>query len=47
MLVDVTMNDLLDYTDWERQKWFEWMRQQNQELLEITAVPTATDDLKR
>jgi len=39
MLVDVTMNDLLDYTDWERQKWFEWMRQQNQEVLEITAGP--------
>ena len=39
MLVDVTMNDLLDYTDWERQKWFEWMREQNHKVLEIAAGP--------
>jgi len=39
MLVGITMNDLLNYTAWERQKWFEWMLQQGQGVLEISAGP--------
>ena len=31
MPVDVTMNDLLDYSDWERRKWFDWMRDRGDE----------------
>jgi hypothetical protein len=31
------MNDLLDYTDWERGKWFDWMQQRDRGILEISA----------
>lgn len=34
------MNDLLDYTDWERQKWLEWMRQCDRPVLEVGAGPS-------
>ena len=33
------MNDLLDYTEWERRKWFEWMRRRDRGILEISAGP--------
>jgi uncharacterized damage-inducible protein DinB len=33
------MNDLLDYTDWERRKWFEWMQQCDRGVLEISLGP--------
>jgi hypothetical protein len=39
MLVGPTMNDLLEYTDWERQQWFQWMRQHDRPVLEISAGP--------
>jgi len=39
MLSGLTMNDLLDYTDWERREWFEWMRQRDREVLEISTGP--------
>src|SRR5579864_221194 len=40
MLSSVSMNDLLEYTDWERRQWFEWMRQRDREVLEISAGPS-------
>src|ERR1700732_3587596 len=39
MLAGLNMNDLLDYTDWERQQWFEWMRQRERDVLELSAGP--------
>ncbi len=39
MPVGLTMDDLLDYTDWERQKWLDWMRQRDQRVLQISAGP--------
>lgn len=39
MLVNLTLVDLLDYVDWERRKWLEWMRQQDRGVLEIGAGP--------
>jgi uncharacterized damage-inducible protein DinB len=39
MPVGLTMDDLLDYTDWERGKWLDWMRQCDQAILEISAGP--------
>ena len=39
MVVSLAMNDLIDYTDWERQKWFDWIRHHGQEVLEVGAGP--------
>jgi uncharacterized damage-inducible protein DinB len=35
----VSLNDLLDYTDWERQEWHAWFAQQGVAALTITAGP--------
>ncbi len=35
----VAITDLLDYTDWERQTWLEWLRQRGPAALEIGAGP--------
>ncbi len=39
MLVHLSLNDLLDYTDWERQKWHAWFRQHGADVLKISAGP--------
>jgi uncharacterized damage-inducible protein DinB len=39
MPVHVSVNDLMDYTNWERQKWFEQLRQRGEPVLKITAGP--------
>jgi uncharacterized damage-inducible protein DinB len=39
MLSGLSMNELLDYTDWERTKWLEWLRQRPRGILEIGAGP--------
>ena len=36
MPVGLTMDDLLDYSDWERRKWFEWMRERGHEVLTVS-----------
>ena len=36
MPVDLTMNDLLDYSDWERRKWFDWMRDRGDDVLTVS-----------
>lgn len=33
----VNLNLLMDYTDWERQKWYGWLRQHGEEVLKISA----------
>lgn len=37
MLID--LNLLMDYTDWERQKWYDWLGQQGEQVLKISAGP--------
>ena len=39
MLVHLNLSDLLDYTDWERQKWQAWFLQHGADVLKITAGP--------
>jgi len=39
MPVNLSLNDLMDYTDWERQKWRDWLRQHGDQVLKISAGP--------
>jgi len=39
MPINLTLDDLMDYTAWERQKWHEWLRQHGDEALKISAGP--------
>ena len=36
-MVNLSLTDLMDYTDWERQKRHEWMRQQGDQVLRVSA----------
>ena len=44
MLTGQSLNDLLEYTDWERQKWFDWFRQHGEQVLHLTADPQENRD---
>jgi len=37
--VQLSINDLLDYTDWQRNKWHAWMMQQQEDVLKISVGP--------
>ena len=39
MPVHLSLSDLIDYTDWERQKWHDRMRQQGNEILKTGVGP--------
>ena len=39
MPVDISVTDLLAYTDWEREKWLDFMRRHDAGILEISAGP--------
>jgi uncharacterized damage-inducible protein DinB len=39
MSVQLSLADLLEYTDWERGKWFEWLRRHGDNVLETGAGP--------
>lgn len=39
MPVNVSLNDLIEYTDWERGVWHEWLRQHGDRVLTIKAGP--------
>src|SRR5437588_11359826 len=39
MPVDLSLNDLIQYTDWERQKWHDWLREHGDQILKIGAGP--------
>jgi uncharacterized damage-inducible protein DinB len=38
-MFNLSLTDLMDYTDWERQKRHEWMRQQGDQILAVSAGP--------
>lgn len=39
MHIGLALNDLLDYTDWERRKWFERLRERGGAVLSVNAGP--------
>ena len=39
MPVQLSLDDLIDYTDWEREKWREQLRQQGNEVLKTSIGP--------
>lgn len=39
MTIDMSLDDLLDYTDWEREKWYDWFRRHGDQVLKISAGP--------
>ena len=39
MLDHLNLSDLLDYTDWERQKWHAWFLQHGADVLKISTGP--------
>jgi uncharacterized damage-inducible protein DinB len=39
MIPNLNVNDLLDYTEWERQKWHGWLQQHGEGVLAINAGP--------
>ncbi len=46
MPINLNLTDLMDYTDWERHKWYEWLRQHGDEALKIRPGPMAMVALK-
>ena len=39
MPVDLSLNDLIEYTEWERRKWYDWLREHGDQVLKISAGP--------
>ncbi|MBV8729306.1 MAG: DinB family protein, partial [Acidobacteriia bacterium] len=39
MLATFALADLLDYTDWQRRLWFDWLRERGEPILDIGAGP--------
>ena len=39
MSTNVSLNELIEYTDWERRKWYEWFRKQGDVVLASTVGP--------
>lgn len=37
--MQIDLNLLIDYTDWERQKWYDWLQQHGQQVLKTGAGP--------
>jgi uncharacterized damage-inducible protein DinB len=37
MSPDLNFQDLIDYTEWERGKWFEWLRRRGDQVLQLSA----------
>jgi uncharacterized damage-inducible protein DinB len=38
-MLTLSLNDLLDYTDWERQQWHPWFQQHGEKAWELPAGP--------
>ncbi|HWC20290.1 MAG TPA: DinB family protein [Terriglobales bacterium] len=46
MPADLSLNNLLDYTEWERAKWHEWFRQHGDTALSVSTGPHADGRLQ-
>jgi uncharacterized damage-inducible protein DinB len=38
-MLNLSVNDLLEYTDWERQRWHSWLQQHGKDALELSYGP--------
>ena len=38
-MLNLSLNDLVEYTDWERQQWHEWLREHGDPVLKTSAGP--------
>jgi uncharacterized damage-inducible protein DinB len=38
-MVGLALNELMEYTGWERQKWYDWLQQHGDEVLKTNAGP--------
>jgi uncharacterized damage-inducible protein DinB len=39
MVIGLSLNELMEYTDWERHQWFDWLRQHGDDVLKIGVGP--------
>lgn len=39
MPINLGLSELMDYTDWERRKWYDWLRRHGDQVLKISAGP--------
>lgn len=39
MPLSLGVSDLMDYTEWERQDWYHWLKQRGDQVLDISAGP--------
>ena len=39
MFIGLSLDDLMEYTDWERSKWHEWLHRHGDQVLAISAGP--------
>ena len=39
MSTSLTLSELIEYTDWERGKWHDWLRQRGDGALAVSAGP--------
>lgn len=46
MAVGLSLSELMNYTDWERQKWREWLQKHGDEVLKTSAGPNSDDRFK-
>ena len=38
-MFNLSVNEIIEYTDWERQKWHDWLHQHGDQVLAISAGP--------
>jgi hypothetical protein len=45
-MINLSLSDLMEYTEWERQKRHEWMRQQGEQVLKVSVGPNDRHDFR-
>jgi uncharacterized damage-inducible protein DinB len=46
-MLTLSLNELLDYTDWERRQWHTWLQQHGEQALKISTGPHGDGRLER
>jgi len=46
MTINVSLHELLDYTDWERKKWQDWLKERDDAVLKTSAGPNSDERFK-
>jgi hypothetical protein len=39
MVTGLSLDELMEYTDWERHQWVDWLRQHGNDVLKIAVGP--------